>query len=124
MYCWPEPDALNPCEDIMGSDWLRTSVWLVIGTAFLGNTAVLVVLMAARSETSVPRFLMCHLAFADLCMALYLLLLAVTDLRSTGVYFNYAFDWQRGALSSPLFKIIDIVFGSLKHTFFDKADKA
>uniref|UniRef100_A0A1B6FIP4 G-protein coupled receptors family 1 profile domain-containing protein n=1 Tax=Cuerna arida TaxID=1464854 RepID=A0A1B6FIP4_9HEMI len=97
VQCYPEPDALNPCEDIMGSDWLRTSVWLVIGTAFLGNTAVLVVLISARSETSVPRFLMCHLAFADLCMALYLLLLAVTDLRSTGVYFNYAFDWQRGS---------------------------
>ncbi|XP_054262380.1 follicle-stimulating hormone receptor-like isoform X2 [Macrosteles quadrilineatus] len=97
VVCAPVPDALNPCEDIMGSDWLRTSVWLVISTAVFGNIAVLVVLVSARSETSVPRFLMCHLAFADLCMALYLLLLAVTDLRSTGVYFNYAFDWQRGS---------------------------
>uniref|UniRef100_A0A1B6E925 G-protein coupled receptors family 1 profile domain-containing protein n=1 Tax=Clastoptera arizonana TaxID=38151 RepID=A0A1B6E925_9HEMI len=96
INCEPVPDALNPCEDIMGYEWLRISVWLVISTALIGNTAVLVVLLSTRSETSVPRFLMCHLAFADLCMAIYLLLLAVTDLRSTGYYFNYAFDWQRG----------------------------
>lgn len=98
MKCFPVPDALNPCEDIMGYKWLRMSVWIVISTAFLGNTAVLTVLLSSQSETTVPRFLMCHLAFADLCMAIYLLLLATTDLRSTGVYFNYAFDWQRGYL--------------------------
>lgn len=114
MVCSPEPDALNPCEDIMGSDWLRTSVWLVISTAFLGNMAVLIVLISARSETSVPRFLMCHLAFADLCMALYLLLLAVTDLRSTGVYFNYAFDWQRGELQASFHKIFSAKFKKYK----------
>ncbi|XP_022191572.2 lutropin-choriogonadotropic hormone receptor isoform X1 [Nilaparvata lugens] len=94
--CWPKPDALNPCEDIMGYDWLRISVWFVISTALFGNTAVLIVLIANRSDTTVPRFLMMNLAFSDLLMAVYLLLLAFTDIQSTGMYFNYAFDWQRG----------------------------
>lgn len=51
----------------------------------------------ARAESpSVPRFLMCHLAFADLCLGLYLLLIASIDAHSMGEYFNYAFDWQYG----------------------------
>lgn len=50
-----------------------------------------------RAETpSVPRFLMCHLAFADLCLGLYLLLIASIDAHSMGEYFNYAYDWQYG----------------------------
>lgn len=45
---------------------------------------------------SVPKFLICHLAFADLCMGLYLLLIASIDAHSMGEYFNFAFDWQYG----------------------------
>lgn len=39
---------------------------------------------------------MCHLAFADLCLGLYLLLIAAIDIHSMGEYFNFAFDWQYG----------------------------
>ncbi|KAL1129836.1 hypothetical protein AAG570_012780 [Ranatra chinensis] len=96
VECWPKPDELNPCEDMMSWSWLRVSVWIVILTAIIGNTSVLTVLSLSRSETSVPRFLMSHLAFADLCMALYLLLVAAMDLVSKQTYFNYAYDWQQG----------------------------
>lgn len=51
----------------------------------------------SRSELTVFKFLMCNLALADLCMGLYLLLLACIDLHSIGEYFNFAFDWQYGA---------------------------
>lgn len=30
VRCKPKADALNPCEDVMGSSWLRISVWLVL----------------------------------------------------------------------------------------------
>lgn len=96
VHCTPSPDALNPCEDIMGYDWLRVSVWFVVITAMVGNLAVLVVLLSTMFEVTVPKFLMCHLAFADLCMGAYLLILASMDLHSSGTYFNYAFDWQIG----------------------------
>lgn len=46
---------------------------------------------------TVFRFLMSNLAFADLCMGLYLMLLACIDIHSIGEYFNFAFDWQFGA---------------------------
>lgn len=28
VHCFPKPDALNPCEDVMGFEWLRVSVWI------------------------------------------------------------------------------------------------
>lgn len=39
---------------------------------------------------------MCNLAFADLCMGLYLTIIASVDARSIGVYFNKAIAWQNG----------------------------
>lgn len=97
IKCYPIPDDLNPCEDVMGSNWLRGSVWVVAFLAVFGNVLVLVVLLGSRSEMTVFKFLMCNLALADFCMGLYLLLLACIDLHSIGEYFNYAFDWQYGA---------------------------
>lgn len=64
----------------------------------LGNIAVLVVSFFSGGEQSVSRFLMVHLALADLCMGLYLLLLACIDAHSMGEFFNYASDWQYGKL--------------------------
>ncbi|XP_050336852.1 follicle-stimulating hormone receptor isoform X2 [Bactrocera neohumeralis] len=98
VECYPMANALNPCEDVMGYQWLRISVWIVVTLAVVGNVAVLVVFISIRSENpSVPRFLMGHLAFADLCLGLYLLLIAAIDAHSMGAYFNYAYDWQYGA---------------------------
>ncbi|GAB0093315.1 lutropin-choriogonadotropic hormone receptor [Sergentomyia squamirostris] len=97
IECFPVPDALNPCEDVMGSHWLRGSVWIVVLLAMFGNTAVLVVLFSNRSDVTVPKFLMSNLAFADLCMGFYLLLIASIDAHSMGEYFNFAFDWQYGS---------------------------
>ncbi|XP_045518123.1 lutropin-choriogonadotropic hormone receptor isoform X1 [Pieris brassicae] len=96
IECTPLPDALNPCEDVMGWSWLRASVWFVITAAVVGNIAVLLVLLTNHTELTVPRFLMCHLAFSDLCTGVYLSMLAVVDLRSYGEFFNYAYDWQYG----------------------------
>ncbi|KAJ0176414.1 hypothetical protein K1T71_007593 [Dendrolimus kikuchii] len=96
VECTPLPDALNPCEDVMGWTWLRASVWFVITAAVVGNIAVLLVLLTNHTELTVPRFLMCHLAFSDLCTGLYLFMLAVVDVRSYGEFFNYAYNWQYG----------------------------
>jgi thyroid stimulating hormone receptor len=96
VKCYPEANALNPCEDIMGFSWLRISVWFVVVLAVVGNLAVIVVVLFSGGELTVNRFLMCNLAFADFCMGLYLLLIASMDLHSVGTYFNFAFDWQYG----------------------------
>ncbi|XP_025407584.1 lutropin-choriogonadotropic hormone receptor-like isoform X2 [Sipha flava] len=96
IECWPKPNALNPCEDIMGFFWLRICVWMVGILAFLANMVVLMVVFRRTLNCSVPRFLMSNLAFADFCTAIYLLLLAYEDLTSSEKYFNYAYTWQNG----------------------------
>lgn len=96
VTCDPAPDDFNPCEDIMGFSFLRVSVWFVSLLAVIGNLLVLFVLLTSHYKLSVPRFLMCHLAFADLCMGIYLLLIASVDLHTQSEYYNHAIDWQTG----------------------------
>ncbi|KAM9294326.1 thyrotropin receptor [Gastrophryne carolinensis] len=97
LACTPEPDEFNPCEDIMGYNFLRIVVWFVNLLAILGNAFVLFVLVTSHYKLTVPRFLMCNLAFADFCMGVYLLLIASEDLHTRSEYYNYAISWQTGA---------------------------
>ncbi|XP_003417630.2 lutropin-choriogonadotropic hormone receptor [Loxodonta africana] len=97
LQCAPEPDAFNPCEDIMGYDFLRVLIWLINILAITGNMTVLFVLLTSRYKLTVPRFLMCNLSFADFCMGLYLLLIASVDSQTKGQYYNHAIDWQTGS---------------------------
>ncbi|KAM3853255.1 thyrotropin receptor isoform 2-T3 [Vipera latastei] len=96
ISCIPGPDEFNPCEDVMGYRFLRIVVWFVNLLAIVGNVFVLVILLTSHYKLTVPRFLMCNLAFADLCMGLYLLLIASVDLYTRSEYYNYAIDWQTG----------------------------
>ncbi|XP_025104650.1 uncharacterized protein LOC112570446 [Pomacea canaliculata] len=94
VICTPQPNAFNPCEDVMGYEWLRVVVWFVLLAALCGNMVVIVVLVTGRGKMTVPKFLMCNLSFADLLMGLYLLLLASIDVHSLGEYFTHAVSWQ------------------------------
>ncbi|XP_061469220.1 thyrotropin receptor [Rhineura floridana] len=96
ISCTPGPDEFNPCEDIMGYKFLRIVVWFVNLLAILGNAFVLFILLTSHYKLTVPRFLMCNLAFADFCMGLYLLLIASVDLYTRSEYYNHAIDWQTG----------------------------
>ncbi|XP_052602498.1 lutropin-choriogonadotropic hormone receptor isoform X2 [Peromyscus californicus insignis] len=97
LQCIPEPDAFNPCEDIMGYAFLRVLIWLINILAIVGNLTVLFVLLTSRYKLTVPRFLMCNLSFADFCMGLYLLLIASVDSQTKGQYYNHAIEWQTGS---------------------------
>ncbi|KAM9316823.1 lutropin-choriogonadotropic hormone receptor [Gastrophryne carolinensis] len=97
LRCWPEPDAFNPCEDIMGYDFLRVLIWFISILAIAGNAVVLLVLLTSHYKLTVPRFLMCNLSFADFCMGLYLLLIASVDSKTKSQYYNHAIDWQTGS---------------------------
>ncbi|TNN73925.1 Lutropin-choriogonadotropic hormone receptor [Liparis tanakae] len=96
IACSPTPDEFNPCEDIMSAVPLRVLIWIISVLALLGNAAVLLVLLGSRSKLTVPRFLMCHLAFSDLCMGIYLGVIATVDMLTRGQYYNNALDWQTG----------------------------
>ncbi|KAL6094831.1 fshr [Pungitius sinensis] len=96
ITCRPTSDEFNPCEDIMTTVPLRVLIWIISILALLGNTAVLLVLLGSHSKLTVPRFLMCHLAFSDLCMGIYLVVIATVDMLTRGQYYNGAIDWQMG----------------------------
>ncbi|XP_067380193.1 lutropin-choriogonadotropic hormone receptor [Channa argus] len=96
LICTPEADAFNPCEDIAGFSFLRVAIWFINILAITGNLTVLLVFFTSRNKLTVPRFLMCHLAFADLCIGIYLLMIATVDLRTHGYYSQHAIEWQTG----------------------------
>uniref|UniRef100_A0AAX7UN44 G-protein coupled receptors family 1 profile domain-containing protein n=1 Tax=Astatotilapia calliptera TaxID=8154 RepID=A0AAX7UN44_ASTCA len=96
VKCSPKPDAFNPCEDLLGFSFLRCLTWIITVFAVAGNLAVLVILLIGHHKLTVSRFLMCNLAFADLCMGLYLILIAFMDYHSRHEYYNHATDWQTG----------------------------
>ncbi|KAI4871482.1 hypothetical protein NFI96_003376 [Prochilodus magdalenae] len=97
LHCSPEADAFNPCEDIAGFGFLRVAIWFINILAIAGNLTVLLVFFVGRCKLTVPRFLMCHLAFADFCIGVYLLMIATVDLRTRGHYSQHAIEWQMGA---------------------------
>ncbi|XP_070772285.1 lutropin-choriogonadotropic hormone receptor-like [Enoplosus armatus] len=96
VKCTPKPDAFNPCEDLLGFPLLRCLTWIITIFAVTGNLAVLVILLISHHKLTISRFLMCNLAFADLCMGLYLMLIAFMDYYSRHEYYNHATDWQTG----------------------------
>ena len=94
IKCTPQPNALNPCEGVMGYNWLRIVVWFVVTMAVLGNLIVIVVSLCSHQKMTVSKFLMCNLAFSDFTLGSYLLILAIVDVLTLGEYFNYAIRWQ------------------------------
>ncbi|XP_037321950.2 lutropin-choriogonadotropic hormone receptor [Pungitius pungitius] len=96
VNCTPKPDAFNPCEDLLGFPFLRCLTWIITVFAVAGNLAVLAMLLLSHHKLTISRFLMCNLAFADLCMGLYLMLIAFVDQLSHDEYYNHATDWQTG----------------------------
>lgn len=95
VTCTPEPaDPFFPCDDLMDSSLLRIGVWIVFLLALLGNAIVIFVIITRSSRIDVSRFLICNLAVADLCMGVYLGLLAVVDASTLGNFRSYGVEWQ------------------------------
>lgn len=95
VQCTPEPaDPFFPCDDLMDSSLLRVGVWIVFLLALLGNATVIFVIITRSSRIDVSRFLICNLAVADICMGVYLGLLAIVDASTRGNFRSYGVEWQ------------------------------
>ena len=100
--CSPMADKFNPCEDLLGSNAIAVISWFVAWFAVLGNFFVVFALLMVAFDHSrthqrrltVSKFLILNLAFADFCMGIYILALAVMDSKSKGSYFKYGVEWQ------------------------------
>lgn len=78
------PGPFQPCDDLFGWWSLRCGVWIVFMLAVIGNGMVLVVSIFNTSKLDVTRFLICNLALSDLCMGIYLGVLAIVDASTLG----------------------------------------
>lgn len=104
VKCYPSNDPFNPCTNIIDSDYLRASIWLVLLVSIGGNTIVITVTIlyaifryrSARKEPSLISMLYINLAVADLLMGIYLATIAITDLITDGDYARHAVEWQTG----------------------------
>lgn len=94
LNCTPANDAFNPCGDLLDSNALRVCSWFVLVFAIFGNSFKLFVLLLSKRKISIAKILMCNLAFANLCMGMFLLMVASADLYSLGEYQNFAISWQ------------------------------
>ena len=92
--CTPTPNDFYPCEDLMGRQWLRVCVWIVFLLALLGNVCVLFVLTSNFGKLDVQQYLIVNLAFADLCLGIYLGFLAFVDIITLGDFRLHALEWQ------------------------------
>lgn len=87
--------AVNTCLSFYC--WVYKEWLLCVCRSHFSNLSVsTLVSSGSRSKLTVPRFLMCHLAFADLCMGIYLVVIATIDMLTRGRYYNHAIDWQMG----------------------------
>ncbi|KIH55350.1 leucine Rich repeat-containing domain protein, partial [Ancylostoma duodenale] len=97
ITCTPQPDAFNPCENIVGLWVLRRAIWPVCTAAIVGNVLVWVILaLAFEKRMRVHYLFMINLAIADFTTGVYLAVLAVQDVRTGDEYYRHAVSWQTG----------------------------
>lgn len=96
VTCTPRPDALRPCDDIMGDYLLTALSCLVAIVGLFANAFVFSVISLSKRAFTVTKFLLQNLSFADLCLALYLFLLVCASGHTSGTYYNYVKRWQYG----------------------------
>lgn len=87
-------DTFNPCGNLLASTALRVCSWVVLVLALFGNSFKLFVLLLSKRKISITKILMCNLAFANLCMGIFLLMIVSADMYSLGEYQNFAMRWQ------------------------------
>ncbi|XP_037784587.1 G-protein coupled receptor GRL101-like [Penaeus monodon] len=97
-FCHPPPDEFSSCEDLMTNIMLRVCVWVLGTVAFSGNLLVIVWRFIYHHDNKVHSFLITNLALGDLCMGIYLLIIAAVDVNYRGVYFIYDALWRTSSL--------------------------
>lgn len=94
LRCFPAPTVFTPCNDILGSDVLRTFTWVIAALAIIGNLGKLMVVSRNQQPMSPSKLLVYNLGFANFLMGAYLFGLACTDADTFGVYYNHVPGWQ------------------------------
>ena len=93
ILCTPK-DPLTSCEHLL-EPWLQVFVWIFVVFILIGNGSVLFVGLVSFKKLSLSDLLVCNLAFAGLCLCVYLLSLAIVEVSVVGS--SSFLDWQLGS---------------------------
>ncbi|XP_020614314.1 uncharacterized protein LOC110052523 [Orbicella faveolata] len=80
----------------MKNETLQICIWILGILAFLGNLLVIIWRIIDKEENKVHSFLLTNLAVADMLMGVYLLTIAIMDVRWQGEYFKHDEEWRSG----------------------------
>ena len=80
----------------MKNNTLHICIWILGILAFLGNLLVIIWRIIDKEENKVQSLLLTNLAVADLLMGVYLLTIAIMDVRWRGEYFKHDINWRSG----------------------------
>ena len=96
VECDSPVDEFSSCDDLMKNKTVQVCIWILGILAFLGNLLVIIWRAIDKEESRVQSCLLTNLAIADLLMGVYLLTIAIMDVRWQGEYFKHDMEWRSG----------------------------
>ncbi|CAL1534132.1 unnamed protein product [Lymnaea stagnalis] len=92
--CLPLGDGISSKDNLLESIILRISVWVVALFSCGGNLLVLFGRFFMREDNRIHSFFIKNLSLADLLMGMYLLIIAVHDVKYRGQYILHDEKWR------------------------------
>ncbi|XP_043483057.1 relaxin receptor 1 isoform X2 [Leptopilina heterotoma] len=92
--CRPISDGVSSLSHLLGKPVLRAAVWGISCVTCLGNALVLWGRLTAKDENRVLSIVIRHLAVSDMLMGIYLLIIALEDIRFRDNYYLEASSWM------------------------------
>ena len=95
--CIAPEEVFSSCSDLIRGIILKIVVWLLAVVTIIGNVFVIIWRLKIPSDDK-QAFLVVNLSISDLLMGIYLIIIAVTDIRYMGHYAYNAKQWQKNVL--------------------------
>ncbi|RWS10186.1 relaxin receptor 1-like protein [Dinothrombium tinctorium] len=92
--CEPRGDGISSVAHLLDNVLLRVSVWIMAVVACCGNLSVLLGRLIIREPNVVHSLFIKNLAVSDFLMGIYLIIIAVNDIKYREVYIKYEFEWR------------------------------
>ena len=80
-------------KDLLSKPVLRYSSWMMALFTFVGNGLVLWGRFSYRDENRAVSLVIKNLAFADIIMGLYMMIIGIQDIQMRDFYFEYHLEW-------------------------------
>ena len=95
IHCSAVKSYISSCDDLLASFILRSLVWIMAVSSFMFN--VISIHLYQRSRIKKPHdFMVAVLNACDLLLSIYLVMLAVTDMRMRGEFVGLKNIWTSG----------------------------